>query len=101
MGKASRDKGARFERAVVQALTEYGIDANRVPLSGAVDGYPGDVLVRPHWADQPLTLECKSRASGFKFLYENLADNDALVVKADRQEPLVVVRLSTYAELLQ
>jgi Holliday junction resolvase len=35
MGKASRDKGLRRERALVEIHRQSGIPAERVPLSGA------------------------------------------------------------------
>ena len=46
-----------------------------------------------------LCLEVKARADGFRELYSWLNQRDALIVKADRQEPLVVVRLSLAAEI--
>ena len=41
----------------------------------------------------------KARADGFRELYCWLKERDVLIVKADRQEPLVVVRLSLAAEI--
>ena len=38
MGKASRDKGSREERALVRYLQGRGRAAERVPLSGAAGG---------------------------------------------------------------
>jgi Holliday junction resolvase len=35
MGRASRQKGNRTERAIVRLLQEHGFAAERVPLSGA------------------------------------------------------------------
>ena len=46
-----------------------------------------------------LCLEVKARADGFRELYGWLVDRDVLIVKADRQEPLVVVRLSLAGEI--
>ncbi len=43
-------------------------------------------------------VEAKCRAAGFARLYDWLNERDILIVKADRQEPLVVVRLSLAAE---
>jgi Holliday junction resolvase len=97
-GKYSRNKGARFEREVVNFLKSEGMRANRVPLSGAMEGFKGDVLVQTR-VDQPLMhFECKSLANGFKFVYESLGDNDALCIRADRQEPLIVLKLSKWTE---
>lgn len=42
---ASKRKGDRFERQVVDDLMAAGLKAHRVPLSGAVAGYHGDVRV--------------------------------------------------------
>lgn len=44
-GKSPRQKGDRLEREVVKVLTEAGIKAKRVPLSGSAKGYPGDIAV--------------------------------------------------------
>jgi hypothetical protein len=48
-----------------------------------------------------ICLEVKARADGFRELYGWLEDRDVLIVKADRREPLVVVRLSLAAEISQ
>jgi hypothetical protein len=47
-----------------------------------------------------LSGEVKARADGFRELYTWLEDRDVLIVKADRKEPLVVVRLSLAAALV-
>ena len=99
MGKASRDKGCRFERAIVNVLKAEGIEAKRVPLSGAAEGYKGDIetIIRGNrWV-----LELKSRGEGFKSLYGWLEGNDALVVKADRQKALVVLELDKFIGLVK
>jgi hypothetical protein len=44
-------------------------------------------------------VEVKCRAAGFAQLYDWLNERDVLIVKSDRQEPLVVVRLSLAAEI--
>ena len=46
-----------------------------------------------------LCVEVKARADGFRELYCWLNGRDVLVVKADRKEPLVIVRLSLAAEI--
>jgi Holliday junction resolvase len=97
-GRKSRDKGARTERGVVHALQAKGFAATRMPLSGAAGGrFSGDVVLSLMGRD--LCLEVKARADGFRELYGWLEDRDVLIVKADRQEPLVVVRLSLAAEI--
>lgn len=99
MGKMQRDKGNRFERAIVNIFKAHDIEAQRVPLSGATDFAKGDVEVKIK--GKTWRLELKARGEGFKSLYGWLADNDALVVKADRQEALVVVPLSRFIELVK
>lgn len=42
--KGSRQKGKRLEHDVVKALKQIGIDAKRVPLSGALSWLKGDVV---------------------------------------------------------
>jgi Holliday junction resolvase len=97
-GRRSRSKGARTERGIVNALKASGIAAVRVPLSGAVGGrFAGDIVLPLLGRD--LCVEVKARAAGFRELYSWLDGRDVLVVKADRQEPLVVVRLSLAAEI--
>ena len=101
MGRASRDKGARFEREVVNRLKERHMDALRVPLSGAAAGFKDDVLVHVHWQKEPLRLECKKRATGFRQIYDWLGESDALVIAADRKPTLVVIDLELFIDLIQ
>jgi hypothetical protein len=92
-GRRSRKKGTRIEREIVRALQGMGFAAVRVPLSGAVGGrFSGDVVLPLLGRD--LCVEVKARADGFRELYSWLASRDVLIVKADRQPPLVVVRLA-------
>ena len=59
--------------------------------------FSGDVVIPLMGRD--LCVEVKARAAGFRKLYCWLAERDVLIVKADRQEPLVVLRLSLAAEI--
>ena len=98
MGKASRDKGNRFERAFVHACQDAGVGAERIPLSGAAGGsFCGDVSVPVQGVDR--RIECKNRATGFKQIYDWLGSNYALAVKRDRDNTLVVLRLSDFLAL--
>ena len=40
-------KGAAFEREVVTRFEEMGIKAKKMPLSGAIPGFEGDVEIWP------------------------------------------------------
>ena len=102
MGKSQRDKGYRVENETRKKLEAHGLDAYRVPLSGGAS-IKGDVVIRkgdPLPADEG-TLEIKARANGFKQIYKWLEDADALVLKSDRQRPLVVMDLDDYCFLLR
>ena len=102
MGKASRDKGLRRERAVVEIHTKCGIRAERVPLSGAVryrgNGADVDLYV---CGPEPLRAEVKARGegSGFRTLERWLGANDALFLVRDRAAPLVVLPLQVWLDV--
>jgi Holliday junction resolvase len=98
-GRRSRDKGARFEREVVNTFQAEGIVAERVPLSGAAGGkYIGDISVPVMGVDR--TLECKKRADGFKEIYAWKADHYGVVIAADRKPALMVVTLEAFIDLV-
>ena len=102
MGKASRDKGLRRERAIVDIHTKCGIQAERVPLSGAVhyrgNGADVDLYVR---GEQPVKAEVKARGDGdgFRTLERWLGGNDALFLWRDRAAPFVVLPLHVWLEV--
>jgi hypothetical protein len=94
MSKASRDKGARGERAIVKFLQDRGFAAKKI--SGMYVPGP-DLIVPVHGVDR--MVEVKVRADGFRELYRWLIDRDILIVRADRSEPLVVLPLKLAAEI--
>ncbi len=97
-GRRSRDKGARTERASCGRCKRRAARTARVPLSGWAGGrFAGDVVYAAQGRD--LCLEVKACAQGFRELYSWLDGRDVLIVKADGQEPLVVVRLSLATEI--
>lgn len=102
MGKASRDKGGRFEREIVNRAKDYGLTARRTALSGALAHEKGDVLITPGFAPEsnPWAFEAKRRAS-LPVIFNELADFKGLIVRADRGDALVVVRLDDFLELMQ
>lgn len=97
-GKASRRKGDKFERECVAIFQEFGIAAERVPLSGSAGGsFSGDLTVPILGIDQ--RMEAKIRHNGFSQIRRWLAGNYALVYRADRSEPLITLRLADFAKL--
>lgn len=101
MGKSQRDKGARFERHIVNTAKEHDLDALRVPLSGATIFAKGDVVVTGK-SGVKWTLEAKKRGNGFKQIYTWLETEaaDALVIGADNKPPLVVLPMADFFDLL-
>lgn len=102
MGKFSRDKGSRVERKIVNSLREAGIDASRVPLSGAAGGYyAGDVDIR--LGNRKIRGEVKARknGSGFKTIAGWMEDADLLFCVANNKEPLVVIPIKEFIEILK
>lgn len=99
-GRLSRNKGARNERAIVNLFQDAGIHSERVPLSGAAGGsYVGDLTIAVNGEDW--TCEAKLRAAGFKSIYDWLGSHRALFIRADRREPLVVIRVSDFVGLIK
>jgi hypothetical protein len=93
--KASCRPAARRVSAPFRLLL---VAAVRVPLSGAVGGrFAGDIVLPLMGRD--LCIDVKARADGYCELFCWLNERGLLIVKADRQEPLVVVRLSLAAEI--
>jgi hypothetical protein len=97
-GRRSRDKGNRLERELVNLLQRAGIAGERVPLSGSAGGkFAGDISIPVLGVDR--CCECKVRGRGFGQLYTWLRDRDLLIIRADRREPLVVIRLGLAIEI--
>ncbi len=94
MGKSQKRKGYRGEHNLVKLLKKAGLNAERVPLSGATEFAKGDVVV------EGLVGEVKLRKDGFKQIYKWLDDKDLLFLKADRKPYLVVMELDEFMKLL-
>lgn len=92
-GRQSRDKGLRFEREVVDWMNQYydgPVPAKRVPLSGAQEGYLGDVNPG-ETCFETFHVECK-RASKIGFIrWLEEAQRDA-EVEYECKPPLVLCR---------
>ena len=55
--KSPKNKGSRFEYFIRDLLRGYGFEARRTPMSGAIDGWSGDIT-----SNFPLFIECKNTA---------------------------------------
>ena len=105
MGKMQRDNGARVEREMVARHIEEGIHSERVPLSGMAkgmrmgEGHDIDVYISKDKA--PLVGEVKARRHLPGWLLGWLGENDFLMIKEDRKEPVVVLPLRVWFYLLK
>ena len=94
MGLKSRRKGMGFESEVVKLLQAAGLDARKI--SGMY--VPGPDVSCPVLG-RDRKLECKRRARAFGTLYGFLNGSYAAVIRDDRCEPMVIMRLEDWARL--
>src|SRR5262245_55307586 len=96
MSNSERRKGARVECEIVNAHKAAGIRAERYPLSGAThfrnSGHDVDIYAFGE-EEAPAVAEVKARGDGqgFALLERWLGEYDALFLKRDRTDPLVVI----------
>ncbi len=99
-GRASRQKGNRGERSVVNQLLNAGLPASRCPLSGAATGRFDGFDIAMSMLGRDVKIECKNHGDGFRRIYQWLAPVDLLMMRADRSEQLVTMRLDLFVELV-
>tara|TARA_B100001123_G_C15298336_1_gene1020086 strand:- start:1947 stop:2279 length:333 start_codon:yes stop_codon:yes gene_type:complete len=102
-GKSSRDKGGRVERELVQKLRDAGFsDTFRVPLSGAAEGFKGDININIMGIEETLVAEVKARkdGTGFKQLEVWKGDHDYLFLKRNNSDPMVTMDWDEFVRLL-
>lgn len=112
MGKRSRVKGYEYEREVVNWHRDMGLRAERVPLSGGAryqnNGHDVDVYLPaepnihgvPH-EPTPLCCEAKRRGEIPKWIKTWLGENDALFMRDDHGETLVVLPARTWVRMVK
>jgi Holliday junction resolvase len=103
MGKMSRDKGALYERELVNEAKKAGLFAQRVPLSGATSYAKGDVEITPGFDPngKPWVFEAKRRKELPVWLLEALGENHGLILRADNEKSVAIIPLTTLLELMQ
>lgn len=106
MGAMQRRKGAVGEREIVNLHKAQGIHAERVVMSGAIkgrrmgDGHDVDIYARgPHAA--PMVCEVKRGKQVPKFIRDALGDNDALFMRRDREDWVVVLPMRIWFDLIR
>ena len=90
MGRRSKRKGYRGEREFADL-----VGGQRVPLSGAAEGFENDVIL------DGIRFEVKRRKDGFKTLYGWLKNTDALAIRADYKEWLVVLPVDLFLKIFR
>ena len=98
MSSRSKRKGSSYELEVVRWHQAQGIEAKKTPLSGALEGYPGDVHIAG------MIGECKRSRKKCTRLYNALEQgggSDVLFIRDDGKETLVVLPLETWAKCLE
>jgi Holliday junction resolvase len=105
-GARHRQKGDRIERELVERHKAIGIHAERYPLSGAsrFRGSGHDIELYPFGREEaPLVAESKARKSGNGFvqLERWLGDYDALFLRRNNADPMVLLPWRVWAALLE
>ncbi len=94
MGKASRDKGARAEREVVEIFKAYGFTAKRHG-----EWVKDDITVNINGKDRIIEVKVRAKGCGSGLLYEALSDKVYGVAhKSDRMGWLITFHLRSYLE---
>ena len=102
MSSRNKQRGYELEAETVKHWQGLGVECKRVFGSGAYkqqlgDEHAGDLML------SGFTVECKRKKSGFKFLYDSLAQDDAdmLVVRQDRAVRLYIMSEETVEALFR
>lgn len=101
-GKRAKRKGYTGENEIVKLLQKYDIEAERVPLSGALKGkLGGDIncIIK----GQGKKIESKRRKDGFKELYKFIEQDDCeyIFMRADRRDWIVAMTFGEWLELVK
>jgi hypothetical protein len=105
-GARHRRKGDRCEREIVALHRALGVHAERYPLSGAsrFRGAGHDLDLYLFGGDEAQAVfECKARKSGigFTMLERWLGEYDALFLRRDHSDPLILLAWRVWARLLE
>jgi Holliday junction resolvase len=104
-GARHRRKGDRLEREIADRHRELGVHAERYPLSGAsrFRGSGHDVDIYLFGRDEaPIVAEVKGRrsGSGFVTLERWLGEFDALFLRRNNADPLIVLPWRIWTRLV-
>lgn len=102
-GKRAKRKGWEGENEVVKLLQKNGIEAERVPLSGALksEKYSCDVVAQINGEKR---IEVKRRKSGLTSIYNWLNEDEnsnILMMRQDNKDWLVCMTFNEFLNLVQ
>jgi Holliday junction resolvase len=101
MAHSSKRKGNRFEREVVKAAEDAGLEADRAYASnGQSLGEVEECDVLVEGGEAPLRVQAKRRKSHAQYLHPP-EGTDAVVLREDREEALAIVPLEMLLQLLR
>jgi hypothetical protein len=83
-GLYSRRKGMRCEYEIRDIYRAHGWLADRVPSSGAAEGFKGDIHIRRPDGSEDMLVEVKARKKAFTRLYDVLEECPAGVTGKDK-----------------
>ena len=100
MSSPSKAKGSRLERAIVKAFTDAGHDCKRAwGSNGRSIGMPDDVDNVATVNGVQLRIQAKARKKVADFMKPPASCN-AAIIKEDRGDMLVVMRIQDFIDLL-
>ena len=102
MTHPSKNKGNRVERLVVSILKTLGYKTLRAYASnGMALGEHEECAVVSHIKGKKWRLQVKARKTVAKWIKPNTQVVDAQIIKADREEPLIVMPLKSFVKELE
>lgn len=103
-GRGNRVKGVAFERVVAKFFSSIGWYAKKVPGSGGISGFRGDVQAaksQEEWnKGHKWVIECKRWKAGLTTIRRYLPDGGILIHKSDGEKEIVIMSAATFAEIV-
>ena len=94
MGKKSKTKGYRGEAEIVKKLQDRGVNCIRVPMSGSIWSWKGDIDFL-----NGIKGEVKRRKKINRLFYDMLEEATYGFIRGDNKPWLVVMELEDFVEL--
>lgn len=96
MGRSEKRKGTEGERELVRILNKSGVNCMRIPLSGSIWSWKGDIDFF-----NGIKGEVKRRRRINKLFYEMLEEATYGFIRGDNKPWLVVMGLEDFVEMFK